>query len=112
MSNEQEHDENAWKAELLQAPDHDISINGKEAVGLRDFLQQLAVDQNFNWWELAHVLLWYAMEQIAAADAQAQDTQGIANFSLSFAGVYKAQREGLANGVSKVVSPAPDDTIN
>ena len=105
-------DMDMWKAEMMQAPDHDIAINGKEAVGLRDFLEKLAVDRNYNWWELAHVLLWHSVEQIAAADLQAQDTQAISNFAISLSGMYAAQRRGLTDGSSTIVSPTSDDTIN
>lgn len=111
-NSEQEQNENPWQAKLIRQPNHDISINGKEAIGLAEYLQQLAFKHSLNWWELAHVLLWHAIEQVAAADHQTGDIEGINNFSISFGGLYQIHRKAMANQASIIINPTDADSIN
>lgn len=111
---EEEHDE--WAAMIEQHPDTEdalgqLLINGKPATGLREFIMKMSEESNLNWWELAHVLLFYAMEQIAAADVQAQDTEALRRISLSIAGLYGTHHNAISKADSVIINPA-NRTVN
>lgn len=104
--------ENMWQFQVETGPDHDIKVNGKELKGFEDFLAQLAHENKLNWWELGNLLLYLGVGQIAAADHMAEDTQGVARLSISFAQMYKLHREALIEGNNMIANPSAGDSIN
>ena len=100
-----------WEVQVETGPNHAIAVNGKELIGLEEFLQTLAREKKLNWWELATVLSYIAAGQIAAADFEVKGTEASMRFLNNLPQMLAVHIAALSSGDNIAINPS-EQSIN